>query len=371
MVMETKFDLLPFLAKHQKFKAKVEYNPDEICEMIETARVLFSNEGALINVSIPVVVVGDIHGQYADLQRIFAAVGRPGRTRFLFLGDYVDRGPQSLECICSLIAWKIAYPKRIFLLRGNHEFASVNREYGFYDELAARFSVGQAMRLWKEFNDLFSIFPFSALIKNKILCMHGGLSPHLESLNDIRNIKMPVMEAFPDTLEQDLVWSDPKLDIRGYEPNKLRNVSIAFGEDVVYKTCKRLNLDLIIRAHQVMENGYGFFAGRKLITVFSAPLYAELPNGNSFLESQFRSVYPAAVMHAQDCYVAQSCAAMRRNNKGAVIRISAEMVISYVILNPVSQKTAGKENFERSFKDDQRSYRMDEQSGATVMPQLQ
>ncbi|VDM16289.1 unnamed protein product [Wuchereria bancrofti] len=145
------------------------------------------------------------------------------------------------------------YMFKIFLLRGNHEFASVNREYGFYDELAARFSVGQAMRLWKEFNDLFSIFPFSALIKNRILCMHGGLSPHLESLNDIRNIKMPVMEVFPDTLEQDLVWSDPKLDIKGYEPNKLRNVSVAFGEDIVYKTCKRLNLDLIIRAHQVLN----------------------------------------------------------------------------------------------------------------------
>uniref|UniRef100_A0A0R3RYV3 Serine/threonine-protein phosphatase n=1 Tax=Elaeophora elaphi TaxID=1147741 RepID=A0A0R3RYV3_9BILA len=313
----------------------VQYNPDEICEMIETARVLFSSEGALIDVSIPVIVVGDIHGQYADLQRIFAAVGRPGRTRFLFLGDYVDRGPQSLECICSLVAWKIAYPKRIFLLRGNHEFASVNREYGFYDELASRFSVGQAMRLWKEFNDLFSIFPFSALIKNKILCMHGGLSPHLESLNDIRNIKMPVMDVFPDTLEQDLVWSDPKLDIKGFEPNKLRNVSVVFGEDIVYKTCKRLNLDLIIRAHQVMENGYGFFAGRKLVTVFSAPLYAEL------------------------------------HNKGAVIRISAEMVISYVILNPVSQKTAGKDSFERSFKDDQRSYRMDESNNATVLPQFQ
>ncbi|EFO19608.1 hypothetical protein LOAG_08884 [Loa loa] len=303
--------------------------------MIETARVLFSSEGALIDVSIPVIVVGDIHGQYVDLQRIFAAVGQPGRTRFLFLGDYVDRGPQSLECICSLVAWKIAYPKRIFLLRGNHEFASVNREYGFYDELAARFSVGQAMRLWKEFNDLFSIFPFSALIKNKILCMHGGLSPHLESLNDIRNIKMPVMEVFPDTLEQDLVWSDPKLDIKGYEPNKLRNVSVVFGEDIVHKTCKRLSLDLIIRAHQVMENGYGFFAGRKLVTIFSAPLYAEL------------------------------------NNKGAVIRISAEMVISYVILNPVSQTTAGKDNFQRSFKDDQRSYRMDEMNNAAILPQLQ
>ncbi|VDM98897.1 unnamed protein product [Thelazia callipaeda] len=335
MVVEAKFELIPFLTKHQKFMAKVDYHPDEIGEMIETARVLFSTEGPLIEVTIPVVVVGDIHGQFADLQRIFAAVGRPGRTRFLFLGDYVDRGPQSLECICSLVAWKIAYPKRVFLLRGNHEFASINREYGFYDELATRFSVGQAMRLWKDFNDLFSILPFAALIKHKILCMHGGLSPHLVSLDSIRNIKMPVMEVFPDTLEQDLVWSDPKLDIKGYEPNKLRNVSVAFGEDTVYKACKRMNLDLIIRAHQVMENGYGFFAGRKLVTIFSAPLYAEL------------------------------------NNKGAVLRISADMVISYAILNPVSHTTAGKEYFMHNFKDDQRSYRMDDLNGATTLPQLQ
>ncbi|KHN84555.1 Serine/threonine-protein phosphatase PP1-2 [Toxocara canis] len=326
MVVATKFDLESFLSRHQKFKVKVEYNMDELLEMITTARVLFSGENALVEVGIPLVIVGDIHGQYTDLQRIFCAVGRPGKTRFLFLGDYVDRGPQSLECIASLVAWKIAYPKRVFLLRGNHEFASVNREYGFYDELAQRFSVAQAMQLWKEFNDLFTVFPFAALVKGRILCMHGGLSPHLESISDIRNIRMPVAECFADTLEQDLVWSDPKLDIKGYEPNKLRNVSVAFGEDIVNRACKRMGLDLIVRAHQVMENGYGFFAGRKLVTVFSAPMYSEL------------------------------------NNKGAVMRISSDMVISYAILNPVNPQTAGRENFQRSFKDDQRSYRMtDEQ----------
>uniref|UniRef100_F1LB22 Serine/threonine-protein phosphatase n=2 Tax=Ascaris TaxID=6251 RepID=F1LB22_ASCSU len=329
MVVATKFELEPFLSRHQKFKVKVEYNMEELLEMITTARVLFSGESALVEVGIPLVIVGDIHGQYTDLQRIFCAVGRPGKTRFLFLGDYVDRGPQSLECIASLVAWKIAYPKRVFLLRGNHEFASVNREYGFYDELAQRFSVAQAMQLWKEFNDLFSVFPFAALVKGRILCMHGGLSPHLESIADIKNIRMPVAECFADTLEQDLVWSDPKLDLKGFEPNKLRNVSVAFGEDVVYKACKKMGLDLVVRAHQVMENGYGFFAGRKLVTVFSAPMYAEL------------------------------------NNKGAVMRISSDMVISYAILNPVNPQTAGRENFQRSFKDDQRSYRMTEEQIAS------
>ncbi|MFH4976845.1 hypothetical protein AB6A40_003554 [Gnathostoma spinigerum] len=276
----------------------------------------------MIELGIPVNVVGDIHGQFPDLQRIFSALGLPGKTRFLFLGDYVDRGPQSLECIASLVAWKIAFPKKVFMLRGNHEFASINREYGFYEELEKRFNVGHAMRLWKEFNELFSVFPLAALIKGRILCMHGGLSPRMNSIDDIKNVTMPLTECIPDSLEQDLVWADPKLDIKGWEPNQLRNVSVAFGEDVVTKMCRKLGLDLVIRAHQVMENGYGFFAGRKLVTIFSAPKYADL------------------------------------QNRGAVLKISKKMVMKFVVLNPVSTETAGKDNFQKAFRDDQSSYRM-------------
>ncbi|CAN1840921.1 Serine/threonine-protein phosphatase PP1 isozyme 1, partial [Linum perenne] len=126
-------------------------------------------------------LTGDIHGQYSDLLRIFENAGFPPRANYLFLGDYVDRGKQSLETICLLMAYKIKYPENMFLLRGNHECASLNRIYGFYDECKRRYSV----RLWKLFTDSFNCLPVAALIEEKILCMHGGLSPDLHSLDQV------------------------------------------------------------------------------------------------------------------------------------------------------------------------------------------
>ncbi|RZC76005.1 hypothetical protein C5167_001282 [Papaver somniferum] len=115
------------------------------------------------------------------------AIGRMQSMRYLnylFLGDYVDRGRQSLETICLLLAYKIKYPENFFLLRGNHECASINRIYGFYDECKRRFNV----RLWKTFTDCFNCLPVSAVIDDKILCMHGGISPDLNNLDQIRNL---------------------------------------------------------------------------------------------------------------------------------------------------------------------------------------
>ncbi|RRT66117.1 hypothetical protein B296_00018402 [Ensete ventricosum] len=121
--------------------------------------------------------LGDIHGQYSDLLRLFEYGGLPPQANYLFLGDYVDRGKQSLETICLLLAYKIKYPENFFLLRGNHECASINRIYGFYDECKRRFNV----RLWKVFTDCFNCLPVAALIDEKILCMHGeaGSGPYL------------------------------------------------------------------------------------------------------------------------------------------------------------------------------------------------
>lgn len=133
------------------------------------------------------MICGDIHGQYLDLIRIFSNLGFPPNTRYLFLGDYVDRGSLSLETICLLLAFKIKYPDDIFLLRGNHEAASINRIYGFYDECKRKIGI----KVWKKFVDIFNCMPITASVDDKILCMHGGLSPELKDLDLLRKIVRP------------------------------------------------------------------------------------------------------------------------------------------------------------------------------------
>ncbi|KAF9609317.1 hypothetical protein IFM89_015562 [Coptis chinensis] len=221
---------------------------------------------------------GDIHGQYSDLLRLFEYGGLPPQANYLFLGDYVDRGKQSLETICLLLAYKIKYPENFFLLRGNHECASINRIYGFYDECKRRFNV----RLWKIFTDCFNCLPVAALIDEKILCMHGGLSPDLQSLDQIRNLQRPT--DVPDTgLLCDLLWSDPSKDVKGWGMND-RGVSYTFGPDKVTEFLQKHDLDLICRAHQVVEDGYEFFADRQLVTIFSAPNYCgEFDNAGAMM----------------------------------------------------------------------------------------
>ena len=137
-------------------------------------------------------ICGDIHGQYYDLLRLFEYGGFPPEANYLFLGDYVDRGKQSLETICLLLAYKIKYPENFFVLRGNHECASINRIYGFYDECKRRYNI----KLWKTFTDCFNCLPIAAIIDEKIFTMHGGLSPDLNSMEQIRRVMRPTDVSF-------------------------------------------------------------------------------------------------------------------------------------------------------------------------------
>ena len=221
---------------------------------------------------------GDLHGQYFDLLRLFEYGGFPPESNYLFLGDYVDRGKQSLETICLLLAYKIKYPENFFLLRGNHECASINRIYGFYDECKRRYSI----KLWKTFTDCFNCLPVSAVVDEKIICMHGGLSPDLQKLEQISRIMRPT--DVPDQgLLCDLLWSDPDKEVTGWGEND-RGVSYTFGSDIVSKFLDEHDLDLVCRAHQVVEDGYEFFAKRQLVTVFSAPNYCgEFDNAGAMM----------------------------------------------------------------------------------------
>jgi len=245
----------------------VDLKEEELKFLIDKSLPIIREQKMLIELEAPLHVCGDIHGQYYDLLRIFDHCGYPGDYNYLFLGDYVDRGKQSLETISLLLCYKIKYPEKVTLLRGNHESSVTNRIYGFYDECKRRYNV----RIWKSFTELFNYLPVAAIIDDKILCMHGGLSPELKNLQNITDISRPT--DIPDTgLLCDLLWSDPDKDVMEYDEND-RGVSVIFGEKIVQEFNKKNDLDLIIRAHQVVDDGYEFFAQRQLITIFSAPNY--------------------------------------------------------------------------------------------------
>lgn len=254
-------------AAYSKRTKNVCLKNSEIEIICSSAREIFLSQPSLLELSPPVKVVGDVHGQYLDLIRIFSKCGFPPKTNYLFLGDYVDRGKQSLETILLLLCYKIKYPENFFLLRGNHECANVTRVYGFYDECKRRCNI----KTWKLFIDTFNTLPIAAIVAGKIFCVHGGLSPVLNSMDEIRNIARPT--DVPDFgLLNDLLWSDPADTINEWEDNE-RGVSYVFSKVAINKFLSKFNFDLVCRAHMVVEDGYEFFNDRTLVTVFSAPNY--------------------------------------------------------------------------------------------------
>lgn len=268
----------------------------EISAICAAARDVFLSQPALVELSAPVKIVGDVHGQYTDLIRMFEMCGFPPNANYLFLGDYVDRGKQSLETILLLMCYKLKFPENFFLLRGNHECANVTRGvflpslsllpppfsffisnfslptvYGFYDECKRRCNI----KVWKTFVDTFNTLPIAAIVASKIFCVHGGLSPNLQHMDDIRQIARPT--DVPDYgLLNDLLWSDPA-DMQGDWEENERGVSYCFGKKVIVDFLAKHDFDLVCRAHMVVEDGYEFFNERTLVTVFSAPNVASLP----------------------------------------------------------------------------------------------
>lgn len=192
------FDVSKIIEKLLNVRSKrpgtlVELNENDVETLCQTSRSKFMSQPMFLELEPPIKIVGDIHGQYYDLLRLFEYGGYPPDANYLFLGDYVDRGKQSIESICLLLAYKIKYTENFFILRGNHECASINRIYGFYDECKRRYSP----RLWKRFTDCFNCLPVAAIVADKIFCMHGGLSPELKSFDQIKKLARPT--GVPDT----------------------------------------------------------------------------------------------------------------------------------------------------------------------------
>jgi len=201
----------------------------EVKALCLKARDIFVEESNVQIVYPPVMLCGDIHGQFYDLKELFRIGGECPETNYLFMGDFVDRGFYSVETFLLLLALKVRYPDRIYLLRGNHESRQITQVYGFYDECLKKYGT---VNVWRYCTDIFDYLSLSAIVGGQVFCVHGGLSPSLKSVDDIKTLERK-QEVPHEGAMCDLLWSDPEeIESWGLSP---RGAGYLFGKDVTKK----------------------------------------------------------------------------------------------------------------------------------------
>uniref|UniRef100_A0A1I7TNP1 Serine/threonine-protein phosphatase n=1 Tax=Caenorhabditis tropicalis TaxID=1561998 RepID=A0A1I7TNP1_9PELO len=273
-------------------------NPNRIFKL-----EVFLKQGMMLELEPPLKICGDVHGQFPDVLRLLDRGGFPPLSNYLFLGDYVDRGPKSLEVVTLFLAYKVKFPGNFFLLRGNHETASINRVYGFLNELQQKYPTRNGANMWNAFQTCFQYMPLTALVAGKILCMHGGISKRMQNLNQLRQLRRPMLDYPNPSMEIDVLWSDPDITIHGFE-DSTRGVGQVFGDEALLEVMERMGVELVARAHQVVQDGYEFFCKKRLVTIFSAPHYC----------GEF-------------------------NNSAAVMNVDKNLVCSFQVMKPVIRQT--------------------------------
>ncbi|GJY49957.1 serine/threonine phosphatase [Tanacetum coccineum] len=263
-----------------KWKNRIRPKVKSLCDK---AKEILMKESNVQPVKSPVTICGDIHGQFHDLAELFRIGGKCPDTNYLFMGDYVDRGYYSVETVSLLVALKVRYPQRITILRGNHESRQITQVYGFYDECLRKYGTAN---VWKTFTDLFDYLPLTALVESEIFCLHGGLSPSIETLDNIRNFDR-VQEVPHEGPMCDLLWSDPD-DRCGYGISP-RGAGYTFGQDISEQFNHTNGLKLIARAHQLVMEGFNWAHEQKVVTIFSAPNYC------------YRCGNMASILEVDDC----------------------------------------------------------------------
>lgn len=237
-----------------------------LLQLAQQAEEIFAKEPVLLELDPPLVVVGDLHGQLLDLYRILTAKDLPPTTHYLFLGDIVDRGPFSIECLTLILVLKVLYPDYIHVIRGNHEFESVSTFGGFFEQIN---SLYHRSNLFAQMMSTFNQMPLSAKI-GPMLCLHGGISPDLSSLDQIKSLQRPI-QAYSDPLVCSILWSDPSQETQSFIASR-RGTGFYFGQEPLFRFLENNQLTCLIRGHECVD-GIDIKFGNTLITVFSASNY--------------------------------------------------------------------------------------------------
>mmetsp|Transcript_24086 Transcript_24086/g.61749 ORF Transcript_24086/g.61749 Transcript_24086/m.61749 type:complete len:494 (-) Transcript_24086:75-1556(-) len=278
-----------------EFKEQRQVHKRFAFEIVLGAQRVLKELPSLVDINVPesthITVCGDVHGQFYDLCNIWELNGLPSESNpYLFNGDFVDRGSFSVEVILTLLAMKLLYPTSMHLARGNHESESMNKMYGFFGEVKAKYN----NMLSEVFRETFCWLPLCHVISGtsaKVFVVHGGLfSKDNVTLDDIRRIDRN-REPPEDGLMCEMLWSDPG-PMPGRQPSK-RGVAVSFGADVTKNFLETNNLDLIIRSHEVKDEGYELEHDGFLATVFSAPNYCDqMGNKGAFVKFKGESMSP-------------------------------------------------------------------------------
>lgn len=284
-------------------------NVKQLNLVFDHVKDILKEEPTLLKLSAPITLVGDVHGQLYDLRRIFKQCGDPSKRKYLFLGDYVDRGFLSLDTITLLFCYKILYPQNIFLLRGNHEFPNVNKFCGFYNSIMKEYN---NKSIFDKANEIFEYISLAALINEKVFCSHAGISSKLDSFEQINEIEKPlnlyhvfdndekiVIDIIAGILFAD---TDPKIE---YWKKGMHAFEVFFGCKAVDEFIEKFNLKMVCRGHEVNNEGicYNFPENKSFITVFSAP--------------KFKTFY---------------------DNKGAVMHLNENLEYTATIFDPILPK---------------------------------
>ena len=251
----------------------IRYSAETIASVCEAATSILKSEPSIVvNTTSPAIIVGDIHGQLIDLLRLFKENGLPNKTKYIFLGDYIDRGQFNIDVILFLLILKILFnnSNNLILLRGNHEFHTSCLKGGFFDE------VGYSEIIYSEFMTVFSYLPICAIVDNRYFLVHGGIGPTLSSLNQIESIKKPIYhfsdDSKTDILIDFLLWSDPNAQLSMFHEST-RKIGCMFGRDALSSFLSKNNLSMLIRGHESIYQGYEYQFDKLCLTVFSASNY--------------------------------------------------------------------------------------------------
>lgn len=259
---------------------------------------ILEKEPRMLQVSSPVYIMGDLHGNYPDLmafEQILWSLGLSlSPCSILFLGDYVDRGLFGVEIVAYLFAQKVKNPSKVFLLRGNHEIRTIQKAFTFYNECQKKFGEDQFYEIWNMINRVFDVMPLAAVIDGKLFCCHGGIPPPwlCPRIDDIDSIPCPLTQPEDESvLAWEIMWNDPiktehitpaiaqEMDANeGFACNTSRKTGRFFSHDALETFLRRNDLTHVIRAHEVKTAGFQVQQGGKLMTVFSSSGYCGGPN---------------------------------------------------------------------------------------------